>query len=54
MADDESIRRRAHYSMDALERFLGQVEAENGRTLAELLGEIRAEIARRRALEANG
>jgi hypothetical protein len=47
---DESIRRWAHYSTEALERLLGQVEAENGRTLAELLAEIRAEIERRRAL----
>jgi hypothetical protein len=54
MADDESIRRWAHYPTDALERLLAQVEAENGRTLAELLAEIRAEIARRRALEASG
>jgi hypothetical protein len=44
---DESIRRWAHYSTDALERLLGQVEAENGGALSGLLSEIRAEIERR-------
>jgi hypothetical protein len=45
---DESIRRWAHYSTEALERLLAEVEAENGRALASLLAELRSEIDRRR------